>query len=321
VIIQVLLAMAIVLLSSLKPGYPFAWILGCAFLVAFLSASQDILIDALRRESLSEKGQALGAAFYVNGYRLGMLLCVSGGFILADLFSFRLVYRLVAMILFLGPFVVLWLPNTTFSKPSDQSLWAPFKALFARQHIFWVIALILCYKLGNALAAPMITPFYLDAGYSKTEIGVALKLFGFWAVLFGGFLGGLLVLRLGLYRALRFFSLMQAGALLGFMLIASLPKDLWYLYTVVVMDDLSSAMGTAALSGFIAIHTQKEYSAGQFALLSGLAVLPKTVFGSFAGIIAQHLGYAIFFLLCAVLALPAIMLVARIPPHGQNQDA
>jgi len=124
----------------------------------------------------------------------------------------------------------------------------------------------------------MITPFYLDTGYSKTEIGVALKLFGFWAVLFGGFLGGLLVLRLGLHRALRFFSLMQAGALLGFMLIASLPKNLWHLYTVVVIDDLSSAMGTAALSGFIAIHTQKEYSAGQFALLSGLAVLPKNLF-------------------------------------------
>lgn len=317
--IQVLLAMAIFLLSCLGPSHSFALVSFCALLVSCLSASQDILIDALRRESLSDQGQALGAAFYVNGYRLGMLVCVSGGFILADLFSFRLVYRLAASMMLFGPLLVFLMPEPISMRPEHTSMLAPFKAIFCRRGIFGVIFFILLYKLGNALAAPMITPFYLDSGYSKTEIGVALKLFGFWAVLLGGVLGGVVVLRIGIYAALRFFSIAQAGALLGYMLVASLPKNLGHLYGVVIIDDLTSAMGTAALSGFIAINTQKEYSASQFALLSGLAVLPKTIFGAAGGVIAESLGYPHFFLLCALLALPATVLVAKIQRHADNK--
>ena len=173
-----------------------------ALLVAFFSASQDIVVDAYRRETLAEAELGLGSALYVNGYRVGMLLAGGGGLILADWSSFQTMYRLMAAVSCSAPIAVTLLapePPLPEGRPRTltDAVILPFRDYFTREGAWLALAFILLYKLGDTMASAMTTPFYLDLGYSKTEIGAVVKLFGFWATIAGGTLGGIWILRIG----------------------------------------------------------------------------------------------------------------------------
>jgi PAT family beta-lactamase induction signal transducer AmpG len=311
---QVALAAALVALSYAAPTPDhLLYISVAALCVTFFSASQDIVIDAYRRETLKEDELGLGSALYVNGYRLGMLLAGGGGLILADMVSFPTMYRLMAAFMFGAIVVTLLSPEPPLPEGRPRTLLdavvLPFRDYFTREGAWLALAFILLYKLGDTMASAMTTPFYLDLGYSKTEIGAVVKLFGFWATIAGGTLGGIWIMRIGMNRSLWLFGLGQMLSTLGFAVLAGLPPNNGALATVVALENFTAGLGTAAFVGFMAALTDKRFTATQYALLSSLMGVPRVLAAAPTGWMAASLGWAGFFVLCAVIAIPGLVLL------------
>jgi PAT family beta-lactamase induction signal transducer AmpG len=289
-----------------------------AFVVTFFSASQDIVIDAYRREDLADSELGLGSALYVNGYRFGMLLASGGGLILADHVSFTSVYLLMAACLLPALATTLLTPEPPLpAAPPRTMLKAvvePFVEYFARPQALWILAFILCYKLGDTMASAMTTPFYLDIGFTKTEIGTVVKLLGFWAIMGGSLLGGILMLRLGINRSLWIFGLLQALSTAGFAFLARIGPSLPALSAVIGFENVSSGMGTAAYAAFMASITDKRFTATQYALLSSLMGVPRVIAATPTGFLAKHMGWEGFFIACTVIALPGLLLLLKFAP-------
>ncbi|WP_022948278.1 AmpG family muropeptide MFS transporter [Methylohalobius crimeensis] len=313
--IQLMLALAIVGLGFTHPEKnPFGVAL-VALIVTFLSASQDTLIDAYRRESLSDREQGLGASLYVNGYRLGMLLTSGGGLILADFLGFQKVYGICGIMMATAVLVTFWAQEPKVEDGTPVSLTGavvePFLEFFRRRDAVSILLFVFLYKLGDTMASHMTMPFYLDLGFSKTEIGTVVKLFGFWATVIGGLLGGALILRLGIYPALWLFGILQAVSTAGFALLAYLGPNLLGLTGVISFENLSGGMGTAAFVAFMASQTDKRFTATQYALLSSLMGIPRVIVAAPTGWLAQQLGWIEFFVGCAVVAMPGLLLLLR----------
>lgn len=317
VLMQFSTAAALFLLSAAQPAPDALWpVMIAGLLVSLFSASQDIVIDAYRRESMAESELGLGSALYVNGYRLGMLLAGGGGLILADWLSFEIMYRIMAACMTACVVVTLLAPEPLLPEGRPRTLYdavvLPFRDYFSRQGAWLILAFILLYKLGDTMASAMTTPFYLDLGYSKTEIGTVVKLFGFWATIAGGTLGGIWILRAGLRRALWVFGFGQMLSTLGFVVLAYFPLNVGALATVVAVENLTAGMGTAAFVGFMAALTDRRFTATQYALLSSLMGVPRVLLSAPTGWFAQALGWPGFFLLCVVIAVPGLMLLRRV---------
>lgn len=284
-----------------------------ALLVTFFSASQDTVIDAYRRETLREEELGMGSALYVNGYRVGMLLAGGGGLILADLLSFPVMYRLMAAVMFGAIVVTLLAPEPPLPEGRPRTLKdavvLPFRDYFTREGAWLFLAFILLYKLGDTMASAMTTPFYLDLGYSLTEIGTVVKLFGFWATIAGGTLGGIWIMRIGLNRSLWLFGLGQMISTLGFAVLAGLPPNNGALATVVALENFTAGLGTAAFVGFMAALTDKRFTATQYALLSSLMGVPRVLAAAPTGWMVVWLGWTGFFVLCAAIAIPGLILL------------
>lgn len=286
-----------------------------ALLVSFFSASQDIVIDAYRRESLSDEEQGLGASLYVNGYRIGMLVASGGGLILAASIPFSAVYALMAGAMLIGIATTLFAPEPAVAAGTPRTLRAaviePFTEYFRRPDALLILVFILLYKVGDSMASQMTTPFYLDIGFTTAEIGAVVKLFGFWATVIGSLLGGVLILRLGIYRALLAFGVLQAVSTAGFALLAHLGHNLGGLAAVVAFENLASGMGTAAYIAFMASLTDTKFTATQYALLSSLMGVPRTILSAPTGFLAAALGWEWFFLFCTLIALPGMLMLPR----------
>ena len=284
-----------------------------ALLVAFFSASQDIVIDAYRRETLAEAELGLGSALYVNGYRVGLLLAGGGGLILADLTSFQATYQLMAVFMIAAMLVTVLAPEPPLPEGRPRTLmdavFLPFRDYFTRDGAWLALAFILLYKLGDTMASAITTPFYLELGYTKTEIGAVVKLFGFWATILGGTLGGIWILHIGMSRALWLFGLGQMLSTLGFAVLAGLPPSNAALATVVALENFTAGLGTAAFVGFMAALTDKRFTATQYALLSSLMGVPRVLAAAPTGWLAAWLGWAGFFVLCALIAIPGLLLL------------
>lgn len=314
VLLQIAVAGALLLLSMAQPSPDHLGLVTLAcLLVAFFSASQDIVVDAYRRESLGESELGLGSALYVNGYRVGMLLAGGGGLILADWISFEAMYRLMALCMAACVVVTLFAPEPPLPEGRPRNLREavvlPFRDYFARDGAWLILAFILLYKLGDTMASAMTTPFYLDLGYTKTEIGAVVKLFGFWATIAGGTLGGIWMLRAGMHRALWLFGFGQMASTLGFVVLAQLPPSEAALAAVVAIENLTAGMGTAAFVGFMAALTDRRFTATQYALLSSLMGVPRVLLAAPTGWLAQTLGWSGFFLLCVLIAIPGLLLL------------
>jgi len=314
-LVQILLAAAIASLAYARPGEnPFA-LAALAMLVAFFSASQDTVIDAYRRESLADLEQGLGASLYVNGYRLGMLLASGGGLILADFIGFPSVYLLMAATM-LGGLAVTWhaaepAEARDLPKTLREAVLQPFLQFFQRREAWWILGFILLYKMGDTVASQMTTPFYLDIGYSKTQIGAVVKLFGFWATLLGGLAGGALILRYGIYATLWQFGLLQALSTAAFAILTHTGANLVALVGVISFENLSAGMGSASFIAFMASQTDKRFTATQYALLSSLMGVPRVLVAAPSGILANALGWEPFFISCALMAAPGLLVLLR----------
>jgi MFS transporter, PAT family, beta-lactamase induction signal transducer AmpG len=314
---QFALAGGLLLLSNTQPSPSHLGLVMLAgLLVSFFSASQDIVVDAYRRESLGESELGLGSALYVNGYRVGMLLAGGGGLILADWLSFESMYQIMAACMMACVMVTLLAPELPPPEGRPRTLREavvlPFQDYFSRQGAWLILAFILFYKLGDTMASAMTTPFYLDLGYTKTEIGTVVKLFGFWATIAGGTLGGIWILRVGMHRALWVFGFGQMVSTLGFVVLAYWPLSAGALGAVVAVENLTAGMGTAAFVGFMASLTDRRFTATQYALLSSLLGVPRVLLAAPTGWFAQSLGWPVFFLLCALIAIPGLMLLRRV---------
>lgn len=286
-----------------------------ALMVSFFSASQDIVIDAYRRESLADEEQGLGASLYVNGYRVGLLVTGGGGLILADTLPFSTVYALLAACMLIGIGTTLFAHEPSVAEGSPRTLREavldPFREYFSRPDALLILLFILLYKIGDTMASHMTTPLYLHIGFSTSQIGAVVKLFGFWATIVGAFLGGVLILRLGIYRSLISFGILQAVSTAGFAVLFYIGYDLRALAAVVAFENFSAGMGTAAYVAFMASLTNRKFTATQYALLSSFMGVPRTILAAPTGFMASFMGWDWFFVFCTLIAIPGLLLLPR----------
>ncbi len=312
-VIQLLLMVSIAALGFTEPGKSPWMVAFVAMLVTFFSASQDIVVDAYRREDLTDNELGLGSSLYVNGYRVGMLLAGSGGLILADHIPFSQVYLIMAATLSVGIVTTLAArePRVAEGTPVSfrEAVIQPFVEYFSRDGAVAILAFILLYKIGDQMATTMTMPFYLDLGFSKTEIGAVAKLFGFWATITGGLAGGVIMLRLGIWRSLWVFGILQAVSTTGFAVLAYVGHSLGMLAVAIAGENFCGGMGTAAYVAFMASITNKRFTATQYALLSSLMGIPRVLASAPTGYIAEWTGWPMFFLLCAGAAIPGLVLL------------
>jgi len=314
VVMQIALAAALAWLSVAQPTPDnLRWVSVAALLVAFFSASQDIVVDAYRRESLNDDELGLGSALYVNGYRIGMLLAGGGGLIIADHTSFAFMYQFMAACMAACILVSFFAPEPPLPagtpKTLEEAIVLPFRDYFQREGAWLALAFILLYKIGDTMASAMTTPFYLDLGYSKTEIGAVVKLFGFWATIAGGTLGGIIILRIGLTRALWLFGVGQMISTLGFVALVYIGHDDVALAVVIGVENFTGGLGTTAFVGFMAALTDKRFTATQYALLSSLMGVPRVLLSAPTGYFAAVLGWPVFFTLCTLIAIPGLIMI------------
>ncbi len=315
---QIALICAIAGLAFANPKDP--WMIAvAAFLVTFFSASQDIVVDAYRREDLADNELGLGSSLYVNGYRVGMLLASGGGLIMADHMSFSTVYLIMAVCMLPGVLTTLFTPEPVVPAGTPESLKeavvSPLIEYFSRRGALWILAFILFYKIGETMATAMTTPFYLDIGFSKTEIGTVVKLFGFWAAVIGSLIGGVIMLRLGINRSLWIFGFLQAISTAGFALLAKIGHSVPALAGVIAFENLSAGMGTAAYVAFMGSITNKKFTATQYALLSSLMGIPRVLASAPTGYLAKNLGWTNFFIICTLIAIPGMLLLFKLAPN------
>ncbi len=320
---QIALTVSIVALGQSNPVQN-PWLLAfAAFLVTFFSASQDIVIDAYRREDLSDEELGLGSSLYINGYRIGMLLASGGGLIMADYMSFSMVYLVLAGCMLPGLITTLLTPEPATPAGTPQTMREavidPLVEYFGRNDALWILAFILLYKVGDTMASAMTTPFYLDIGFSKSEIGAVVKLFGFWATIVGGLAGGIMMLRLGINRSLWVFGFLQALSTAGFALLANIGYSIPLLSLVIAFENLSSGMGTAAYAAFMASVTNKKFTATQYALLTSLMGVPRVLASAPTGFLAKNVGWETFFMACALVAIPGMLLLLKFAPWNSKK--
>ena len=302
-----------------------------AVVVAFCSATQDIVIDAYRIEAMMPRYQGAMAAAYVLGYRLALLVAGAGAFYLAQFWSWTLAYQCLALMMGLGIVTTLMLSepddatdsaHSSQSHPQPQTIRAwlawlshatvdPFREFFQRNgrlagRILLVIAL---YKLSDIAMGVMANPFYLDLGFSKKDIADVTKVFGFFMTIAGTSIGGLLVLRFGIMRPLLLGAIIGAATNLLFALLASVQPTLTLLACVISADNLCGGIAAASFIAYLSSLTNSAYTATQYALFSSLMTLPSKLVASLSGELAASLGYAGFFVYSAVMGLPAIVLV------------
>jgi PAT family beta-lactamase induction signal transducer AmpG len=324
IISQVLLILSIIGLGLTNPALNPFNVAVLALLVTFFSASQDIVIDAFRRESLHDNEQTLGASAYVLGYRVGALAAGAGGLILADMMSYQYVYSIMAVIMIIGVITTLLAEEPeAVGEPSSfiNAVKNPFIEFFQRfkdknntnlMIPILILMFILLYKVGDTMAHSLSTNFYLDIGFTKTEIGTVVKIFGLIATLIGAFLGGVISLKIGLFRSLIMFGLFQAIATLGFAVLAIMGNSILALMVVISLENLAAGMGYTACLAFIANMTNKEFTATQFALMTAIMSLPRTIFSGSSGFLVELFDWELYFVFCSLIAIPALIILSKL---------
>lgn len=309
-------------------------------LVAFFSASQDIVIDAYRIESLEESEQGAGAAAYVLGYRAGMLVAGAGALLLADNLGWFEAYLAMAALMLVGLVTIVASPEPAAPAGEEQpqggsavdkavrwvgeAVVAPFAEFLMRPWALLILAFILLYKLGDAFLGSMTNPFYIDIGFSKTEIAEVTKAFGLVASLAGLVVGGVLVRRIGLMWALLVCGVLQAASNLVFAVQATVGAEIGMLMVTIAVENATGGMATAAFVAYLSRLTNVAFTATQYALLSSFMAFGRTVLSSPAGWAADQLGWVPFFVLSSVVAVPGVLLLLVLmrlfPPHPVPEE-
>jgi len=321
---QAALIISIIGLGLSNPVDHFWMMTIMAMLTAFFSATQDIVVDAYRREDLSDEELGLGSSSYIFGYRLGTMIAAGGGLIMADHIPWSMVYQIMAACMLVGIIATLLAPEPAIGAKAPATLKTaviePFVEYFKREGALWILAFILLYKIGDSMASGITTPFYLELGFTKTQIGAVVKLFGMWAIIAGAFIGGTLMVRLGINRSLWIFGFLQAASTAGFAVLAHIGPSLAALSAVIAFENLTSGMGSAAQLAFMASITDKRFTATQYALLSSLAAFPRVIASAPTGYLAKHMGWEGFFIACVLIAIPGMLLLLKFAPWNSREE-
>ena len=301
-----------------------------ALTIAFFGASQDIALDAFRREYLSEAELGFGTGVWMNAWRLGMYASVGGAFLASDLgLDYQSIYFALSLFMIIGIATTLLVPEpqtTAPRRPSfKDSVVAPFAEFFRRREALAILSFILLYKMGDSMAGAMNIPFILQQGYSKTEYLVIVKGIGMFGLFGGVLLGGTIMIRLGINKSLWIFGILQALSTACFALIVCFDHDSpdWdslrhpLLTAIVGFEFLSAGMGQAAYASYMALQTDKRFTATQYALLSSLMAVPGSLAAAVTGYMVAALGWGGFYVSCALLALPGMLLLTKLAPWRQ----
>lgn len=333
--IQILLIGAIFGMGFCNPKHDLTRMAAFAVLVAFLSASQDIVIDAWRVESLTQDQQAPGAAMIQSGYRIAMLVSGAGSLFIAAYAGWFAAYSTMAALVGVGLLVFLLGPEPKVSaEPSyaagpgwlairhafSTAVIGPFRDFMHRPLWPVILLAIFGYKLGEAMAGVMSTPLYISLGFSLPEIATASKIFGFFSIVIGALLGGVVTTRYGIRRSLILCGILQSIGNLFFVLQAVGGHKIGYLALCVTAENITGAMAGTALITYLSSLCSPAFTATQFALLSALASLGRTVVASSGGALSEKIGWVRFFLLTSVVALPAIILLIWVGPRDDFRN-
>ena len=323
---QFSLVVAIGAMGSMDPISQTTSIAALAAIVAFFSATQDVAVDAYRRELLPDEELGLGNSIHVQAYRISSLIPGSLSLILADHLPWPVVFWITAAFMFVGVLMTLSVKEPAHAVRAPESLSqaviAPFRDYLQRRGIgplLLALTFMVLYKIGDNMATALATPFYLDLGFSKTEIGLVAKNAALWPAIFGGLVGGVLMLRLGINRSLWLFGVVQMASISGYALLASTGPVLWLLAGVIGFEYLGVGLGTAAFTAFIARESSRTFAATQFALFTALAALPRSLANAATGFMVEHMGWVTFFLVCTAAAVPGMVLLFWVAPWGADR--
>lgn len=322
VVIQALLLVSIAGIGLFDPTVELRVIVVLTLVMTALSATQDIVLDAYRRELLQDRELGAGNAWFVNAYRLSSLVPGSLALILADHLPWRLVFPITALFMLVGIAAAFGIREVAPDKPRtvtlQQAVIEPFRDFLRRFQLTGVsliVLFLLFYKLGDSMATALATPFYLDMGYDKTTIGSVAKVAALWASIFGAFVAGIVMRQISLIKALFLFGLFQMVTILGFAWLSQLDApDALDLFVVVSLEYLGVGMGTVAILAFMAKVTSLRYTASQFALLTAITAIPRTFVNASTGWLVDQMGYTLFFLLCCLMATPGMVLIGWLLP-------
>lgn len=318
---QVLVMFAVALLGGFDPVDDLSIVVALTGTIAFFSASQDIVVDAYRREFLPEDELGSGTAVFVNAYKLSTLVPGSLSLILSDILPWSAVFAITALFMLPGIATTLLVAEPAIHGVAPRNLRdavvLPFTEFVHRRgwsQALLILAFIFLYKLGDSMATALATPFYIDLGFTRTQIGLVAKNAGLWASLAGGILGAIWLQATGVNRGLWVFGVLQLIAILGFAFLAQTGVNLWVLGWVIGLEAFAVGLGTAAFTAYIAQITDPRYTATQFALFTSLAAVPRTFINATTGFIVEQTGWFNFFLLCFMLGIPGMLMLSRLAP-------
>ncbi|QBG37061.1 AmpG family muropeptide MFS transporter [Litorilituus sediminis] len=324
---QILLLVGIACFGYINPLEDIWSVAYLAAAVAFFSASQDIVLDAYRRELLPDNELGLGNSIHVQAYRLSGLVPGSLAFILADHISWQSVYMIVAAFMIFGILLTLFIREIETEHAAPKSLQEavvlPFRD-FIQSNGFktsaYILMFLFLYKLGDSMATALQTPFFIDMGFSKTEIGVVAKTSSLVAMTIGLAVGGIVMIKLSINRALWLFGLVQIVSILGFAALAEVGHNTYALALAMGFEYLGVGLGTAAFTAFIARTTNPAFAATQFALFTALTALPRTFANATTGVIVEQIGWTNFYFLCTALAVPGMLMLLKVAPWHEPKD-
>lgn len=318
---QVGLLFSIAALGQFDPTASLQAIVVTVFMVALFGASQDIVIDAYRRELLADDELGTGTSLFVNAYRLSSLVPGSLALILSDLLPWSMVYWVTGLFMLVGIFTTFIIKEVSDDSLAPttlrQAVVEPFVEFFTRGGIkagLAILAFMFLYKLGDNMATALATPFYLDMGFSRTEIGSIAKFAALWASIAGGVIGGAVMLKLSINKALWIFGFVQMVTILGYVWLSTVGHHPVGLFVVVSGEYLGVGLGAIALTAFMARETSKAFTATQFALFSSFLAVPRTFANASTGFIIEAVGYTQFFVICTLVAIPGILLLFKVAP-------
>ncbi len=331
-IAQVGLMISIALIGQFDPSKSLFWIVFMALCINFFGASQDIALDAFRREYLTSEELGFGTGVWVNAWRLGMYVSVGLSLLTQFNISWATIHIYLSLIMGIGILTTLFVsePKVEQGVPVSikEAVVEPFVEFFKRHSAILVLSFILLYKIGDNMAGAMTIPFILKMGFSKTEYFIIVKGIGMFGLFGGVILGGSIMIRLGIARSLWVFGILQAisTAFFAFMVIIDHSSQAWLdhkqliLGCIVGFEFFSTGLGQAAYATYMAIQTNKRFTATQYALLTSLMAVPGVVAASATGFMAKYLGWDVFYYLCALIAIPGILLLFKIAPWNTSNE-
>lgn len=323
-ITQLILILTFVLIGFTNPSGSLTAFTLIALFISFMSATQDIVIDAYRVEYLDEKERGFAMPPAILGYRIALIVSASMALYWAADYSWQTVYLLMAAFMAVGLVTTIFCPEPDLHREHTKSLKdtiiLPFKDFLSRPYWYEILAFVLLYKFGEMLATSLTTPFMIEIGFSLKEIGVVTKGAGFIATIAGAAIGGAIMLRITLYQSLWLFGFIQSLATLSYYILALTGKNTWVMAGAITVENLCLGMATSAFTAFLMNLCNTKYTATQYALLSSIFAFVNSAAPAISGVLIKHMGWGHFFIFCIITTIPGLLLLFRYKYWGLSNQ-